>query len=80
MEGNNLKIVCGQDSDSMEKLEALCREKAELLINKIDFADRNTIDVDFWTEGMPELICVVHFQQNKLGEVTFELDFSESTL
>lgn len=80
MEEKTLKMVCGRDSDSMEKLETLCKEKAEELKNKIDFSDGNTVDVSFWTEGMPELICVGHFEQNKLGEITFELDFSESTL
>ncbi|MBQ8866773.1 MAG: hypothetical protein IJ013_03505 [Bacteroidaceae bacterium] len=75
-----LKVVCGQDSDSIKKLEALCREKAEELKNKIEISNGNTVDVSFWTKGMPELICVGHFHQNKLGEITFVLDFSESTL
>lgn len=46
----------------------------------MDFSVQSEIVVPFWTEDFPELICTGTFHKNSLGEIVYELDFSESTL
>ena len=50
------------------------------LKTKMDFSVQSEIVVPFWTEDFPELICTGTFHKNSLGEIVYELDFSESTL
>lgn len=38
------------------------------------------VEVSFWTEDVPELICVGTFSKKRDGSVSYRLDFSESTL
>ena len=63
--------------------KALETEKKSLndeLKTKITFSTQSEIVVPFWTKDFPELICTGIFSKNSLGEVVYELDFSESTL
>lgn len=76
----NLAIHCGKATDSFEKLKSICEKQANELKNKMDFSVQSEIVVPFWTEDFPELICTGTFYKNSLGEVVYELDFSESTL
>jgi len=73
-------IHCRKARDSFEKLEILCKEEAEKLLNTIDVPNGATIKVSFWTADFPELIGVGKFQRDQDGKIMYDLDFSESTL
>lgn len=75
-----LSVACGNTTDSFEMLEQLCKKKAEQLSRKLVFGSVSTIKVPFWTENFPELICVGTFTKQENGEITYNLDFSQSTL
>lgn len=79
---NEIVVRCGKTTDSMEKLEKICKEEAEKLAKTIDLSKGNAISVPFWAPepGFPELICVGKFSRDKSGKIVYELDFSESTL
>lgn len=71
------QVHVGKVSDSMEKLEKLCKEKAELMAKTMT----DIVKVPFWTEEpAEELICVANFSKGEDGRMTYELDFSQSTL
>lgn len=76
-----LVIKCGKNSDSLEKLEALCKAEAEKLLPSIEVKDEK-ISVACWTNdpGFAELIGVVYFKKDANGNVVYEFDDSESTL
>lgn len=76
----NLAIHCGKTTDSYKKLESICEAKANEIKGKLDFSTQSEIEISFWTENFPELICVGTFSKNNLGEVVFELDYSQTTL
>ena len=75
-----LVIECGKNSDSFEKLEKLCIIEAEKLISKLQFNNKDTIDVPCWTSDFPELIGILIFKKATDGKISFELDTSETTL
>ncbi|MBQ9253183.1 MAG: helix-turn-helix transcriptional regulator [Bacteroidales bacterium] len=71
----------GKNTDSFEKLESLCKEEAEKLLNTLDISDRPSVSIPFWTKDLPsELICVCNFTTNGKGKTKYNLDFSQSTL
>lgn len=76
-----LVIKCGKNSDSLEKLEELCKAEAEKILPTIAIKDGD-ISVPCWTDGpgFAELIGVVHFKKDANGNVIYEFDDSESTL
>lgn len=76
-----LVIKCGKNSDSLEKLEALCKAEAEKLLPSIEVKDEK-VSVVCWTDGpgFAELIGVVYFKKDANGNVVYEFDDSESTL
>ena len=75
----DLTVHCGNTDDGFEKLKSLCDNEAKKLCSKISIAPDSTVEVPFWTEDFPELICVGRFLKDGEG-VKYELDFSESTL
>ena len=75
-----MDIKIGKTSDSFEKLEMLCRCESEKLVIKFSNQGIENIEVIFWTNDFPELICVAKFSKNKNKELIYELDFSQSTL
>ncbi len=76
-----LSIKCGKNTDSIEKLEELCRDKIEKLIEIIHIPENTTIHVPCWTSNaFAELICVGHIRKKGDGTIEYELDNSESTL
>lgn len=79
---SQLSIHCGSNTDSMEKLEKICKEEAEKLAKTIELPEGDSVSVPFWTPGpgFPELIGVGVFSRDKSGKIVYELDFSESTL
>lgn len=74
------QVSVGVMSDSMEELVALCHEKAGRIANAMSLNERETTEVTFWTRGVPELICVGKFVKGNDGKITYNLDFSQSTL
>lgn len=78
---NNTKyaISCGKVSDNFETLKILCREEANKILSTYDIPD-NGLTIPFWTTDIPELICVGKFYKDKNNKLTYELDFSQSTL
>lgn len=74
-----LTIHCGNADDNFEKLKSLCESEAEKLCLKVEIG-AEPIEIPFWTEDFPELICVGKFSKGENGRVKYELDFSESTL
>lgn len=79
---NEIAVNCGKTTDSIEKLEKICKEEAEKLVKTLEIREGNAISVPFWTSGpgFPELICVGVFSGDKSGKIVYKLDFSESTL
>lgn len=79
---NEIAVHCGKNTDSMEKLEKICKEEAEKLVSTLELTEGDAVSVPFWTLGpdFPELICVGKFKRDESGKVVYELDFSESTL
>ena len=72
------QVTVGKVSDSMEKLTKLCNEKATKIAKTMRI--ENDIEISFWTADIPELICVAKFSKAAGNNVTFSLDFSQSTL
>ena len=75
-----LCVSCGKTTDSFEYLEKLCNQKAKELAATIEIPIGSIVEVAFWTENFPELIGVGRFKKDESKNVTYELDFSESTL
>ena len=72
------QIKVGKVSDKMETLEKLCNKKAEQMSKTMNITGETV--VTFWTGIIPELICVGIFKKGADGKVSFDLDFSQSTL
>lgn len=68
---NGIAIHCGKNTDSMEKLEKICKEEAEKLVSTLELAEGDAVSVPFWTSGpdFPELICVGKFKRDESGKV-----------
>lgn len=79
-QSHELSIKCGKTTDSFENLKQLCKTKAKELSTTIQIDNESKVTVPFWTANFPELICVGVFYKNESGLVTYELDFSQSTL
>ena len=77
---NDISIKCGKVSDSFETLEKLCNAEADRLSKTIEIPDNTTVRVPFWTKDFPELICIGYFKKDENGNVSYQLDDSESTL
>lgn len=75
-----LSVKCGKTSDSFEYLKSICMKKSEELKTKVEISNQLATTIAFWTEDIPELICVARFKKDDKGNVVYELDFSESTL
>lgn len=78
----SLSIYLGSVNDSFDYLKQLCNDKSVELLKTIEVNEDNTIDVAFWTGGggFRELIGVSRFIKDENGNLSFRLDFSESTL
>lgn len=75
-----MQITVGKVSDDFEKLKTLCREEADKLIKEFVDQEIKEIEIPFWTEDYPELICVAKFTRNDNKELVYHLDFSQTTL
>ncbi len=75
------KYSFGKNDDNSNKLEKLCKQKAKTLVEIIDMTEQSEISIPFWTNDTPtELICVCKLFVDKIGNVKYNLDFSQSTL
>lgn len=74
-----IAVHCGNTNDSFERIKRLCEIEAEKICLKIDVMSK-PLEIPFWTEDIPELICVGKFYKGENGVVRYDLDFSESTL
>ena len=61
------QIKCGKVRDGFDALTTLCEKEAQKLVS-------------FWTKDFPELIGVGRFTSDENRNITFVLDYSESTL
>uniref|UniRef100_A0AB33JFG1 Uncharacterized protein n=1 Tax=Prevotella sp. GTC17260 TaxID=3236796 RepID=A0AB33JFG1_9BACT len=75
-----LSIKCGKTTNSFEELKTLCEKEADKLLKTMDFSIQSTISATFWTKDIPELICVGTFLKKESGEISYDLDFSQTTL
>lgn len=72
-------MCCGSVEYDFKKNQHIARLKAEKIKNLIHLKEGDTKEIPFWTEDIPELICIGKFhKQNEI--VSYELDFSQSTL
>lgn len=79
MKSNPESIHCGNAEDSIESLKKTCEEEAKKLCVSLSLAQGEVVEIPFWTSDFPELICVGRFSKSD-DIVTYELDYSESTL
>ncbi len=75
-----LSIKCGKTTNSFEDLRTLCEKEAGELLKTMDFPFQSTISVAFWTTDIPELICIGTFFKEESGRISYDLDFSQTTL
>ena len=75
----DIDINVGRKSDSFESLKDMCIKKSEELKCQIEIPIGSSVKVTFWTNDIPELICVGCLSNNN-GEVNCELNFEQSTL
>lgn len=73
-------VKCGKKYDDIETLKVLCKKEAEQLLKAMEIPNGAKISIPFWTEDIPELICVGIFYKGENGEICYELDYTESTL
>lgn len=75
-----LSIRVGSIGDSIEALYAMCNDKSVELIKSVELDNREDMQVVFWTEDIPELICVSRIIKSEAGFMAYSLDDSLSTL
>ena len=74
------QIKCGKVKDGFDVLTTLCEKEAQKLCSQLDLQANTTVEVSFWTKDSPELIGVGKFTADEKGNITFVLDYSETTL
>lgn len=77
---NQNSIHLGKHGDSPEYLKSLSIQKAESLCSTINLEKGEKKEIPFWTNFSSELIAVATFAKKDNGEVTYEFDYSQSTL
>lgn len=76
----DLTVQCGKPDDDFDVLKVICENEAQKLCKKLTIIPGSSIIVPFWTKGFPELIGVGRFSKDGKGNISFVLDYSESTL
>lgn len=74
------QIKCGKVRDGFDALTTLCEKEAQKLCAQLDIQPNTTVEVSFWTKDFPELIGVGKFTADENRNITFVLDYSETTL
>ncbi|MBO4977791.1 MAG: hypothetical protein J6C67_03635 [Muribaculaceae bacterium] len=75
-----LSIEVGSVKDSFESLQSMCNDKANELIKTVEVEPGEQMQVEFWTEDIPEFIGVANISVNHAGLITYSMDYSETTL
>ena len=76
----NLSVHCGKESDGFDKLKELCANEAEKCLTTISVSEGECVSVSFWTADTQELIGIGKFRKSADGRISYDLDFSETTL
>lgn len=66
--------------NSLKDLNIMCNDKANEIIKYVELDDGEELEVVFWTEDIPELICIAKISKNEFGLPMYTLDYSQSTL
>lgn len=75
------RIRCGREEDGVDRLEELVRKDAEQLISRISLPPNESLEVQAWTKSLfSDYICSVVFNADNSGNISYELDFSESCI
>lgn len=77
------QVKCGSVRDGFEALTSLCEKEAHKLCSQLDIKAGTTAEVSFWTNGsnnFSELIGIGKFTADKDKNITFVLDYSQTTL
>ncbi len=73
-------VSFGSVWDSTKALHIMCNDEANELIKYVELRDGEELEVVFWTEDIPELICIAKISKNEFGLPVYTLDYSQSTL
>jgi hypothetical protein len=75
-------IKCGKNSDSLERLENLCKIEAKKILPNISIKDGDKVIIPCWTTGpgFSEAIGDVIFTKDESGNIVYEVDLSTSAL
>ncbi len=73
-------VTCGSANDDFTRLQALCRTEADTLATALAREAADEWEIPFWTNDVPELICVGTFRRQADGTVGYTLDFGVTTL
>ncbi len=66
--------------NSLKDLNIMCNDKANEVIKYVELSEGEELEVVFWTEDIPELICIAKISKNEFGLPMYTLDYSQSTL
>lgn len=77
---SELEIYCGNVDDNFDTLKKVCEAEASKLSVSLSVKSGEILEIPFWTDDIPELICVGKFFLSDNGCVKYDLDFSQSTL
>lgn len=75
-----MSIGIGSVNDSFESLQVMCNDKSNELIKSVDLNAGEEMEVVFWTADIPELICVSKITKSESGMLSYQLDYTLSTL
>lgn len=75
-----MSIGIGSVNDSFESLQVMCNDKSNELIKSVDLNAGEEMEVVFWTADIPELICVSKITKSEFGMLSYQLDYTLSTL
>lgn len=79
-ESNLSAVHCGKNSDNIKTHKQLCENEAKKLVSTLIIEDGDTLEIPFFTNGYPDLICVGYFSKNGAGNIDFRLDYSNCSL
>lgn len=70
----------GECFDDYEELQEMARHRADELAPTLGLNPNEFCELSFWTNGVPELICITRFECDANGYVSYVCDDSQSTL
>lgn len=79
-EKKEMAVRLGNEDDSFESLVAMCNDKSNEIMKSVDLNDGEELEVQFWTNGIPELIGISTITKNEAGMLMFHFDDSLTTL